>query len=211
MVELLVVIVVGSGLIVFLLPAFAHHHCKCIKTNCISNLRQIGTGFQLWADDNGGFFPMHFVGNPNYSQLQPAASASGQPLDYLDANKYFLAMSNELSAPKLVVCPADSRIPGTNFAMLQNSNVSYFVGLDTDLQHPKMFLTGDRNWEVNGKPATTGRLRVNTNSTLAWTKQIHNRSGDVTQADGTTQKFSSSGMQEYFRTIYTNAARLVFP
>lgn len=66
-------------------------------------------------------------------------------------------MSNELSTPKVVICPSDERSAQTNFSMLpndqsttanayfNNSSVSYFLGIDASDNLPQMLLMGDRN------------------------------------------------------------------
>jgi hypothetical protein len=206
------VLVVGMfALLVFLLPAFARTKCKCIHTNCVSNLRQIGTAFRLWADDNDGYYPMHFVGNPNYPQLIPATSWLGQTQDYADAYVYFKAMSNELSTPKLVACPGDTRTVATSFACLLNSNVSYFAGLDAMEKVPDMLLAGDRNVMVRGMTVSPGFISITNTNGVGWSKKIHNESGDVTLADGSAQKFSSPQLQQHLLKTGTNVNRLVFP
>ena len=74
--------------------------------------------------------------------------------------RHYLAMSNELSTPKIVLCPSDrNRVEATVFstnALIQtpgitvtpfqgNINISYFVGVDADETKPQCFLGGDRN------------------------------------------------------------------
>src|SRR5208283_3370759 len=72
-------------------------------------------------------------------------------------------MSNELSTPKILVCPSDDTIAHTNFLVVPkqmindtvpssggqysmcNLNVSYYLGKDATEDNPQMFLTGDRN------------------------------------------------------------------
>ncbi len=79
----------------------------------------------------------------------------------------FDVMSNELSTPKVVICPADDRTAKTNFGADftnvvtgGNYSVSYFAGRDADETMPKMFLTGDRNigpaWELPTAPGAYG-------------------------------------------------------
>ena len=45
----------------------------------------------------------------------------------------------------MLVCPADLRPPAGNFAALQNTNVSYFVGVTADYSKPASILAGDGN------------------------------------------------------------------
>ena len=56
-----------------------------------------------------------------------------------DTFRHFQVMSNELSTPKILVCPADTRVAAANFVRLKNQNVSYFVGLEaSDVESAKI-------------------------------------------------------------------------
>ena len=211
LVELLVVLASVAIILALLLPAFARSRDRSPQFQCINNLRQLGTAFRLWADDNNGYYPMHYVGNPNYPQLTPATSWKGQLMDYADASTYFNSMSNEIGMPNLVVCTSDKRKAAANFSVLQDSNVSYFAGLDAVQTREQMLLAGDRNMIVNNILASRGRCSVNSNDTAAWSTAIHNWSGDVILADGSAQKFSSSQLQQHLLKTGTNVNRLVFP
>jgi hypothetical protein len=84
-------------------------------------------------------------------------------------------MSNELSTPKVLICPKDtSRIAALNFATdFNNSKISYFVGVDATDAQPQMLLSGDDNFAVGGVPVKSGLLELSTNSTIAWTSGRH--------------------------------------
>ena len=69
-----------------------------------------------------------------------------------DTFRHFQVMSNELSTPKILVCPADTRVAATNFVRLKNQNVSYFVGLEANDANPQRFLDGDRNITGDSEP-----------------------------------------------------------
>ena len=70
---------------------------KAQSIQCINNLKQIGLAARVWATDNNDILP------PNW-----------------------LCQSNELSTPKILICPADTaRTAAPNWASFSAANVSY--------------------------------------------------------------------------------------
>jgi prepilin-type processing-associated H-X9-DG protein len=109
---------------------------------------------------------------------------------------HFTVMSNELSTPKILLCPADAnRVFATDFNGFGNSNISYFVGIDADDTVPQEFLAGDRNI-TNGSPVVNGILHLATNRPVGWTHEMHNRQGNVALADGSVQRFGNSRLNQ---------------
>ena len=119
-------------------------------------------------------------------------------------------MSNELATPKILVCPADAaRSAAKDFATLNNTNISYFVGLDAKDSTPDMLLAGDRNL-TNGLPVTNHVLFLATNIAAGWTHGLHSPSGNIGLADGSVMQVSTP----YLRKVMTNAGaqnRLLMP
>ena len=57
LIELLVVIAIIAILAAMLMPALERARESARSASCISNLKQIGLGFQMWAGDNDGLLP----------------------------------------------------------------------------------------------------------------------------------------------------------
>jgi type II secretory pathway pseudopilin PulG len=159
---LLVVIAIIAILASMLLPALARAKQKAQRINCVNNLKQVGTAYRLWANDNGDRYPAQ----------QTAALGGWQDLVNLgtEADKYtyynYTIMQNEMGeSAKIVMCPSDDRIPNTNFypssadsptpttlypgqptyGTFNNTNVTYWVGPGASDSYPQAILGGDRN------------------------------------------------------------------
>src|SRR6202012_2389084 len=57
LIELLVVIAIIGILAALLLPVLGASKQRAYTAQCISNVRQIGVGMTLYADESGGLFP----------------------------------------------------------------------------------------------------------------------------------------------------------
>ena len=108
----------------------------------------------------------------------------------------FLMMSNELSNPKVLVCPQDTECqpPATNFSSQIAGHVSYFVGLDARQNNPKSILSGDDNLTVNSVRVQSGILNLSTNASVKWTLERHHGFGNTLFPSGIVL---SEGSQQY--------------
>jgi prepilin-type N-terminal cleavage/methylation domain-containing protein/prepilin-type processing-associated H-X9-DG protein len=200
--EVLVTIAVLALLASLLLPALSKAKQRSGPHSCVNNLRQLGLAFRMWNDDNDAY-PMQYKTNnfdgPSYAVQQKM---------YL----YFRAMSNELSTPKILVCPGDAkRSQGTNFTTdFNNSKVSYFVGLDATETNQNMFLAGDRNIS-NGTPPRNDILELTTNQPVTWTKNIHDGQGNILLTDGSVRGTTSQLLREALQKTGVQTTRLALP
>src|SRR4051794_32628048 len=58
LIEVLIVVLIIAVLASILIPAVANARRVAKSTNCLSNLRQVGMGFVMYARDNQGMFPI---------------------------------------------------------------------------------------------------------------------------------------------------------
>jgi prepilin-type processing-associated H-X9-DG protein len=201
-IDLMLVIVLVAVQVALVAPMFVHPRCGCIRINCASNLKQVGLAYRVWEGDNGDHYPMRGFTN------ELGVSEVPKPSNMF---RYFQVMSNELSNPKILICPADNRTEATNFTLLKNTNLSYFVGLDADETQPTMLLGGDRNLVFNGFAVRPGVLTLLTTNRIEWSGTIHKQGGNVLMADGSVQQVTSSGLQAAIAHSGTNVNRLAVP
>jgi hypothetical protein len=129
-----------------------------------------------------------------------------------DTFRHFQVMSNELSMPKILICPEDTRVAAASFARLKNQNVSYFVGLEAKDEYPQRFLDGDRNITGERDPEN-GILKLVPGQRANWTQDIHVNHGNLGLADGSVQQLSDAGLHEALQNSGdpTNTWRMALP
>ena len=183
LIELLAVIAIIAILAALLLPAKSGRG-PSYRARCMSNLKQIDLGFYMYADDNGGCFPMRTV-------------VTNDGMTVFNYSSYAFPTFKKLSAysihPSLFVCPLDKdRQAATNYESLNDLNISYFLNADAShTNNPSQinnasqtFFAGDRNLAANGWPVKSGLFVVTTNLNLSWTREIHSMGGNIAFADG---------------------------
>jgi regulator of replication initiation timing len=87
---------------------------KAQKINCINNLKQFGLAVRIYANDNNDAFPPDI-----------------------------LSISNELSTPRILVCPADTgRSPAKNWGVFSSDACSYeYLAVDGSAKEPERVLS----------------------------------------------------------------------
>ncbi len=186
--ELLVVVAVLALLVAMFLPALKRAKERAQLTTCAGRLKEIGIAFKTWAVERTNDFPM---------RVSDSKGGTRESVETGLAFPHFQVLTNELSTPRVLICPADEqRTAAKDFASLSNRKISYFMALDALEEIPQMFLAGDRN-VTNGTPLPPDRILVlTTNTMLGWTHEIHNCRGNVLLADSSVQQVSSSRLRD---------------
>lgn len=217
--EVLVVVAILFVIAYMMLPLLANRHQRSPRIQCVSNLKQIELSFRIWEGDHDNKYPME-VSVTNGGAMESVATG--------DLVNCFIAMSNELSTPKVLVCPEDwGKMAATNFGDdFNSSHISYFVGADiTNEDFPQRVLIGDANLLVNGSPIKSGLVQYSTNTSIAWgpgrhgdvpvhhfwTPKPRGFVGNIGYADGSVAEVSSTGLQASFVQSDVATNRLAFP
>ena len=198
------VIAIVLILVVVLLPALNTIRHRAARITCVNCLMQIGMAARVWAGDNGDVYPMG-ISVTNGGSMEMVATG--------DVVQTFLVMSNELSTPYILYCPADTaRIRTTSFAGLSNSNISYFISVDaTNDTNPQMIISGDCNFENGGVPVKSGLRSFWTNDPVAWSATRHVLKGNIGLADGSVQTADSSKLRDLLQQTGLATNRFAIP
>ena len=202
LIELLVVIAIIAILASMLLPALAKAKGRAYRIACVSNLKQVGLGLRMWADDNEDHYPWQ------------VAITDGGSKSVTAAWQHFASLSNEIVTPKVLHCPSDRERakalsftgdPSDGYLALQNSALSFFIGTEADQTRPNMHLAGDRNVTSDKTnqdcvpaaiPSGITWLDPRTENPR-WDDTIHTRAGNMALTDGSVQQMSQAGLIQH--------------
>lgn len=187
--ELVLVIAIISILVSLLLPSLVMARLKADRIKCVNNLKQIGIGFHLFANDHQGRLPMQI------------SFRDGGSLEFVpggNAFKHFQALSNELVYPRLLICPVDARSKAETWSKLRNTNVSYFVAVDATLNVSHSLFAGDRN--ISQVEVEPSNILQTTYTNAHWTTNMHNAKGNLLFGDGRVVQVNNTQLREALRS-----------
>jgi prepilin-type processing-associated H-X9-DG protein len=202
------------GIVLVVLPQLARSRAKSGKINCVNNLKQVGLAFRIWPPGASDTYPTQVsVTNGGAREFAEQGSAYG----------IFLSMTNELSTPKILFCPAESsprRQMATAFTgpttqgvvPLNDSNaISYFVGIDAHDTAPQTILSGDDHFNIGTVTPGRGLLLLATNASVEWRNERHGKQGYIGFADGSVQGFTTPGFRAALLQTGIATNRLAMP
>jgi prepilin-type N-terminal cleavage/methylation domain-containing protein len=195
--ELLVVVAILGLLAVLLLPALARAKEKARRIVCVDNLKQVSLAVHLFATDHERY--------PWRVPVAEGGSYARQRVFYS-----FQSMQSEIEALKVLVCPSDARTVASSWASLLDTNISYFLGIDTREDRTGMLLVGDWNIEGGLKRQNCPVAAVNTRVAIAfglpeipkvyWSDVLHRRVGNVSVGDASAHQVDAAATREFLRS-----------
>lgn len=208
---------------------------------CARNLRSVDNSFVAWSDRHQGKLPMQTPQKDGGTQEEiengsavihfQILTNSGLEFSYRDIvtrsenGKSFNGVNcytNHGIEIRNLICPSDVErrkafYSVTNISELADTNISYFVGLDSSLKNSKTILAGDRNLQIDNRPAKPGLLTINANSSVSWTTDLHfsksasHSGGNILFADGHVEFLKPTALDSAFHEENLATNRLAIP
>ncbi|MBU0476966.1 DUF1559 domain-containing protein [bacterium] len=135
--ELLVVIGVITLLASMLLPALMKAREMARRIKCVSNLKQIGLAFQIYADDYDGHPPVSSSGAPSYITWNESLIENGYLPGDSSAGAYPPTGVFQCPSETSSTCSGGSSWQGTHYGT--NKRISYATPSDAGFKNVKLY------------------------------------------------------------------------
>jgi prepilin-type N-terminal cleavage/methylation domain-containing protein/prepilin-type processing-associated H-X9-DG protein len=191
--ELAIVLVVIVVLSLLAIPAMARQRARSSRVQCVHNLKNIGLGLRIFPRASNSEFPWQVSTNEWGSKEFLQNPSLTWP--------HFLALSNELSTPRIARCPNDltGTQPTTWSEATNNSAFSYFLGVDASEEDPSTILGGDSNLELNGQRLRSTLVTLRTNANVQFDNARHanppSGAGNILFGDGSVRQMTSADLR----------------
>lgn len=200
--ELFIAVAFLAILAAVFLPGLAKSKARSSRLNCNNNMRMIGLAFHTWSLDNHDHFPMQV---PRIEGGTMELAATG------DVFLHFQVMSNELSTPRILLCPTDDkRLYATSFDAFADTNLSYFISISTTKGDNANFLFGDRNLTNRARPGNRLISLTKLNS-IAWTRDLHYEKGNLGFGDASVTAFRNGDVGTVIKSLGATTNWLAVP
>jgi hypothetical protein len=174
--ELITISAILLVLLLIMSVAWTVQRRKQLHRICVNNLKNVGLAFRLTASDSSDRFSFE------------VSIAEGGTNDYTNVWQHFRGISNELSTPKILVCPESYKRRAQTFETLSDQNITYFLGVTAIETAPQSFLAGDTGFLIAGQSPTSNPVTLTTNTSMAYPLSIHQSLGKIAMGDGSVQQ-----------------------
>ena len=120
LIELLVVIAIIAILAAILFPVFAQAREKARQTSCLSNLKQLGLGFEMYKQDYDGMYPINrerTASDPPSSDAEETVAWPELIEPYIKNGKVTDSQGNVLYTQGIYHCPSDQGKAGPSYSV----------------------------------------------------------------------------------------------
>ncbi|HAM73869.1 MAG TPA: hypothetical protein DCM86_19735 [Verrucomicrobiales bacterium] len=220
LIEVLVLVVVTLLLAGVLIPRLHPRRVSAPRISCANNLKQVALAFRIWATDHQERFPWAVPVAEGGTLVRPEDAGR----EFGDVVDVFRCLSNELTVPKILVCPTDRQklragsfdgLGGARFGGPPGSsltaNLTYLAGWDASEERPATLLSGDPDF-TSRLPAGEGRTATNASvksfsigaprsagireTGVAWSGRLHPEGGNLGLSDGSVHQLGNGLLQQ---------------